>query len=62
VKVVEPLGNENHLLVEIKGERFVARCEGRRIIKAGAEINVAFNLEQLHIFDAKTTKVIYQEK
>lgn len=60
VKVVEPLGNENHLHVEINGEKFVARCEGRKIVKAGEKINVAFNLEQLHIFDAKTTKVIYQ--
>lgn len=60
VKVVEPLGNENHLHVEINGESFVARCEGRRIVKVGAKIDIAFNLEQLHIFDAETTKVIYQ--
>jgi multiple sugar transport system ATP-binding protein len=61
VKVVEPLGNENHLYVDVKGVTFVARCEGRRIIKAGEQIEIAFNLEQLHIFDAKSTKVIYQE-
>jgi multiple sugar transport system ATP-binding protein len=61
VKVVEPLGNENHLHVEIGGVIFVARCEGRRVIKTGENIDVAIDLEQLHIFDAKTTKVIYQE-
>lgn len=61
VKVVEPLGNENHLHVELQGVTFVARCEGRRIVKAGENIEVAFNLEQLHIFDAATKKVIYQE-
>jgi len=61
VKVVEPLGNENHLHVEIEGVTFVARCEGRRIIKTGEKIGVAFNLEQLHIFDTKTTNVVYQE-
>jgi multiple sugar transport system ATP-binding protein len=60
VKVVEPLGNENHLHVEVGGETFVARCEGRKIIKAGEKIEVVFNLEQLHIFDAVTTKVMYQ--
>lgn len=60
VKVVEPLGNENHLHVVLQGVTFVARCEGRRIVKAGEKIEVAFNLEQLHIFDEKTTKVIYQ--
>lgn len=62
VKVVEPLGNENHLHVELQGETFVARCEGRRLVKSGEEIKVAFNLEQLHIFDKNTTKVIYQQK
>ena len=61
VKVVEPLGNENHLHVELQGVTFVARCEGRRIVKAGEDIEVAFNLEQLHLFDAATKKVIYQE-
>ncbi len=61
VKVVEPLGNENHLHVELQGMTFVARCEGRRVVQSGERIEVAFNLEQLHIFDAKTTKVIYQE-
>lgn len=61
VKVVEPLGNENHLHVELQGVKFVARCEGRRIVKAGEKIEVAFNLEQLHIFDAASKQVIYQE-
>jgi multiple sugar transport system ATP-binding protein len=62
VKVIEPLGNENHLHVEIEGVTFLARCEGRRILKIGEKVEIAFNLEQLHIFDTKTTKVIYQEK
>ncbi|MFW2366346.1 MAG: ABC transporter ATP-binding protein [Desulforhopalus sp.] len=60
VKVVEPLGNENHLHVELQGVTFVARCEGRRIVKVGEKINVFFNLEQLHIFDKVTSKVVYQ--
>jgi multiple sugar transport system ATP-binding protein len=47
--------------VEIGGVIFVARCEGRRVIKIGENIDVAIDLEQLHIFDAKTTKVLYQE-
>jgi multiple sugar transport system ATP-binding protein len=61
VKVVEPLGNENHLHVDIKGVTFVVRCEGRRIIKTGDEIEVSFNFDQLHIFDAKSTNIVYQE-
>ena len=62
VKVVEPLGNENHLHVEIHGVTFIARCEGRRLVKVGEKIQTAFNLEQLHVFDGKTKQVIYQEK
>ncbi len=61
VRVVEPLGNENHFHVAFGGVTFVARCEGRRAIKSGEKIEIAFNLEQLHIFDTKTTNVIYQE-
>ncbi len=61
VKVVEPLGNENHLHVEMNGVTFVARCEGRRLVKTGEKINVAFNLEQLHLFDSKSTRAIYQD-
>lgn len=60
VKVVEPLGNENHLHVDVHGVTFVARCEGRRLVEVGAKINLYFNLEQLHIFDSKSTKVVYQ--
>jgi len=60
VKVVEPLGNENHFHVELDGVTFVARCEGRRIIRMGDKIDLFFNLEQLHIFDLKTAQVIYQ--
>jgi len=60
VKVVEPLGNENHLHVETGGVTFVGKCEGRRIVNSGDTIKVAFNLEQLHIFDAKTRQVVYQ--
>lgn len=62
VKVVEPLGNENHLHMDIGGVAFVAKCEGRRIVKSGDQLEIAFNLEQLHLFDEKTTRVIYQEE
>ena len=58
IKVVEPLGNKIHLHVNVLGETFVARCEGRRIVEVGARINLHFNLEQLHIFDAESTDVV----
>ena len=59
VQVVEPLGNETHLHVNIKGIGLIIRSEGRRIHRPKEELRLALNLNQLHIFDAETTKVAY---
>ena len=59
VDVVEPLGNETHIHVDLKGVRFIARCEGRRIIKHKDDIALTMNLNQMHLFDAKSTRVVY---
>ncbi|MEA1968741.1 MAG: sn-glycerol-3-phosphate ABC transporter ATP-binding protein UgpC [Thermodesulfobacteriota bacterium] len=58
-KVVETLGNETHLHVDFNGVTFIAKGEGRKVVQPGENISCAFNLEQMHIFDAKTTKVVY---
>ncbi|MFH1153768.1 MAG: sn-glycerol-3-phosphate ABC transporter ATP-binding protein UgpC [Pseudomonadota bacterium] len=60
IRVVEPLGNETHLHVEIQGITVIARGEGRRIFKANEPIRLALNLDEMHLFDAETTKVVYQ--
>lgn len=59
VEVVEPLGNETHLHVDINGVKLIARTEGRRITTHGDRLTFALNLNQMHIFDAETTKAIY---
>lgn len=59
VQVVEPLGNETQLHVDIMGVRLIIRSEGRRIHHPKEELKIALNLNQLHIFDSETTKVIY---
>ncbi len=59
VEVVEPLGNEIHMHINIKGVKVIARSEGRRVIKHGDELKLALNLNQMHIFDAETTRRIY---
>ncbi|SLM28385.1 glycerol-3-phosphate transporter subunit; ATP-binding component of ABC superfamily [Desulfamplus magnetovallimortis] len=59
VEVVEPLGNETHVHVNIKGVKMIARSEGRRSIKYGDSLKFAMNLNQMHIFDAETTLSIY---
>ncbi len=59
VQVVEPLGNETHLHMELKGVQVIARSEGRRIHRPKEALKLALNLNQLHIFDAETTQVVY---
>ena len=59
VVVVEPLGNETQLHVDIKGIKVLSRSEGRKIVRANEEINLGMNLDEMHLFDAKTTRVIY---
>jgi multiple sugar transport system ATP-binding protein len=59
VDVVEPLGNETHVHVDLSGTRVLAKCEGRRIVTPGDIVRMEANLEHLHIFDAESTNSIY---
>lgn len=59
VEVVEPLGSEIHMHMDICGLKFLAISEGRRIVNQGDKIILAMNLAHLHIFDAKTRLSIY---
>jgi multiple sugar transport system ATP-binding protein len=59
VEVVEPLGGETNMHMDLQGTKFIARSEGRRIINVGEKMKLSLNLEHLHIFDAKTTLSIY---
>ena len=59
VMVVEPLGNETHLHVDINGIRLMSRSEGRQMLRPNENITLGLNLAEMHLFDAKTTRVIY---
>ncbi|MFH0780586.1 MAG: sn-glycerol-3-phosphate ABC transporter ATP-binding protein UgpC [Pseudomonadota bacterium] len=59
IQVVEPLGGETHLHVDIFGVKFIARCDGRQRVKAGTEMAFSFRLDAIHLFDAKSQQVIY---
>ena len=59
VDVVEPLGNESHVHIHFDGASFIARCDGKKMIRIDDRVRVALNLNQLHIFDAATTLAIY---
>jgi multiple sugar transport system ATP-binding protein len=59
VMVVEPLGNETHLHVNINGIRLMSRSEGRQMLRSNEDITLGLNLNEMHLFDAKTTRVVY---
>jgi multiple sugar transport system ATP-binding protein len=59
VGVIEPLGSETNLHMDLQGAQLVARCEGRRNVSVGDRITMRINLQHLHIFDAVTEKSIY---
>ncbi len=59
VKIVEPLGNETNLHMDIQGASLVARSEGRQVFSSGEELQMTINLTHLHIFDAESELSIY---
>lgn len=59
VKIVEPLGNETNLHMDIQGATLVARSEGRRIFASGEQLKMTLDLTHLHIFDAESELSIY---
>ena len=59
VEVVEPLGGETNMHIDLQGAKFIAKSEGRRTINVGSQLKLALNLQHLHIFDADTKLSIY---
>jgi multiple sugar transport system ATP-binding protein len=51
---VEQMGFENVLLLEVGGQILVARTDPRTPANIGHELDVAINLDNLHLFDADT--------
>ncbi|MBC2733244.1 MAG: sn-glycerol-3-phosphate ABC transporter ATP-binding protein UgpC [Desulfobacteraceae bacterium] len=59
VEVVEPLGSETNLHMNLSGTKMIAKSEGRKLVSAGKKVRLAMNLEHLHLFDARTRASIY---
>lgn len=59
VEVAETLGSTSILEINLNGISFVAAVEGRVLPKQQEVISVTFNLNQVHLFDAKSEKSIY---
>jgi sn-glycerol 3-phosphate transport system ATP-binding protein len=59
VMVSEPLGNETQLHMDIMGIKLLCRSQGKKIFKPNENLDMAMNFSEMHLFDAKTTRVIY---
>ena len=59
VRIVEPLGNETSLHMDLEGADMVAKVEGRRKFEAGDRLKMTLDLTHLHIFDAETEQSVY---
>jgi multiple sugar transport system ATP-binding protein len=59
VDVIEPLGGETLLHLEVEEAKLIAKCDGRIQLTHGSDIKMTFNLNRLHVFDAQTQKNIY---
>ncbi len=59
IEVIEPLGGATFLHVDMQGVKAIAQCDGRKKVSVGDKIQLAMNLEHLHIFDSKSRQSIY---
>ena len=58
VDVMEPMGSEKYLYLMVDGADFVARVDPRSTAAVGQELEIALNMENMHLFDAKTEEAI----
>jgi multiple sugar transport system ATP-binding protein len=54
VDVVEQMGNEMVVYLEADGKTFISRMDPRTQARVGNRMGVAFNVDNVHIFDANT--------
>ena len=58
VEIVEPMGAETHLYLAVGAHTFVARLNTRQRSNPGERMNVVFNMEKCHFFDAGSEMAI----
>ncbi|HEM62647.1 MAG TPA: ABC transporter ATP-binding protein [Chloroflexi bacterium] len=58
VDVIEPMGSERYLFLRVDGEELVARVDPRSKADVGQEIEVLFNMGNIHLFDPLTEEAI----
>ncbi len=58
VDVIELMGNEIYLYMVVGGTNFVARVDPRTNFRSTEDVEVAFNMDNFHIFDPETELAI----
>ena len=59
ISVSELLGSESHLYCQVADNEFIAKVDARDYLKAGAGIDLGFDLNKAHFFDVETEKTVY---
>jgi multiple sugar transport system ATP-binding protein len=57
--LVEPLGNEFHVVLKTKQYSFVARFDPKELPKVGAELPVTVDMVKAHFFDPESELALY---
>jgi multiple sugar transport system ATP-binding protein len=59
IDVVELMGNEMIVYFELDGKTFLGRLDPRSDAKVGMNMGAAFNMANMHIFDAETDEALW---
>jgi multiple sugar transport system ATP-binding protein len=59
VYVVEPLGDRNIYDIRVGAGMFKVKTPPTYRVQAGSQLNLGFNLDRVHVFDAKTQQAIF---
>jgi multiple sugar transport system ATP-binding protein len=58
VEVVEPMGAETYLYLKTSRHNFIARVGSRESASVNDQIEMVFDMNKCHFFDAKTERTI----
>jgi multiple sugar transport system ATP-binding protein len=54
VELVEPMGSDSLVWLELGNQKVSARVESSHILKSGEQVGVQFRVEQASLFDAQS--------
>ncbi len=59
VEVVEHMGSEMYLLMDVSGQQITSRIVARSDIKAGTRLKLGIDMNKFHIFDKETEEAVF---